>query len=63
MIRVHFQPAGGEAIDVEVPDGKELAVLQRAAERAFPGPFDPKREAQVEGWFQEMLRERVVVKK
>lgn len=46
MIRVTFRPAVGECIEVEVPDGRELAVLQRAHARVFPGPVDPKAEAE-----------------
>ena len=60
MIRVHFQPAGQPAVDVEIPDGRELAVLQRAGERVFPGPFDPMEEAGSEARFQEVMRQRKV---
>lgn len=58
MIRVNFQPKGGEAIRVEVPDGREIAVLERAQERIFPGPFDPMEEAGSEERFQAVMRER-----
>lgn len=62
MIRVRFQPKGGAAIEVEVADGKEAAVLQRAAERVFPGPFDPMEEAGSEARYQAVMRERVARK-
>ena len=58
MIQVHFRPAGGAAIDVEVADGKEAAVLQRAAERVFPGPVDPKLEAESEMRWRAVMAER-----
>ena len=60
MIHVTLKLKDAPAVNVEVPDGKEIAVLQRAGARVFPGPFDPMEEAASEARFQEVMRQRCV---
>ena len=58
MICVHFQPNGLPAVDVEIPEGRELDVLKRAGKRVFPGPVDPREEAQREKRWRAVMAAR-----
>ena len=58
MIRVSYQPAQGERVEVEIPEGREIAVLARAMERVFPGPHDPKAEAASQARWQAIMEKR-----
>lgn len=58
MIRVSYRPAVGEVVSVEIPEGRELAVLERAHERVFPGGCDASAEAQSEARFRAVIAAR-----
>ena len=61
MISVRFRPALDMPwVRVDIPDEKLHAVLVRAAERVFPGPVDPKLEAESEKRFQAVMLARKV---
>ena len=57
-IRVTYRPAVGPVVEVEIAEGREIAVLQRAHERIFPGPCDAAAEAESERRFRDVMAER-----
>ena len=57
-IRVTYKPLVGPVVEVEIAEGRELAVLQRAAERIFPGPHDAAAEADSERRFRDVMAQR-----
>lgn len=61
MIHVRFQPSPtSPVVDVQIDETKHSvqAVLTRAMERVFPGPFDPMEEAGSEARFQAVMQAR-----
>lgn len=65
MIHVRFRPAADmPVVNVTIDETKHSveAVLTRAMERVFPGPFDPMEEAGSEARFQAVMRERAARK-
>ena len=61
MIRVRYRAAPDmPVVSVMIDETKHSveAVLQRAHERVFPGPVDPKLEAESEARFQTVMAER-----
>lgn len=58
MIRVSYQPAHGERIEVEIPEGRECEVLERAHFRVFPGDYDPQAEAEAQARWLAVMQAR-----
>lgn len=63
MIHVRFRPAPDVpmiAVDIDPAKHSIEAVLTRAMERVFPGPVDPKAEAESEARFKAVMAARNV---
>jgi hypothetical protein len=59
VIRVRLQlKAEGPVMQFEIAEGRELAVLERAAKRIFPEPRDPQLERESAERFAKMMTAR-----